>query len=84
MALHLPVPVGKRCFAGTTAAFFAVVNLPLAEILLARPNLFSRFPYENPFVDRRIPALYDESHLIWRVAMTCLTLRCSRMPRCRR
>ena len=42
------------------------------------PNHFSRFPFENPFVDRRISALYDEPHLIWREAMTCPTFRCPR------
>jgi hypothetical protein len=42
------------------------------------PNRFYRFPFENPFVDHSIAALYDDSHLIRREAMTCPTFRCPR------
>jgi hypothetical protein len=38
------------------------------------PNHFSRFPSQNPFVDRRFPAVYHDSHLIGREAMTDLPL----------
>lgn len=44
----------------------------------AAPNHFSRFPSQNPFVDRRFRAVYHDSHLIWREAMTCPTCRCPR------